>query len=90
MKKRTCIMTIARTFFLRYVSFSHDHRFGVLPDLLQFLARENSSIKMNIKNIKIILERLLRITWILISLIRNQYFRALSDSPIPEDRYPRK
>jgi len=38
--------------------FSHDHRFSVLPDFLQFLALENSSMKMKINNIRIILERL--------------------------------
>jgi len=76
-------------FFFGTYLFSHDHRFSVLTDFLQFLALENSLMKMRINNIRIILEGK-KITLILISLIRSQYFRALSDSPFPEDRSPRK
>jgi hypothetical protein len=67
-------MTIARTFFCGTYPFSHNHRFGVLIDFLQFLALENTSMNMRIKNIRIILERLQRITLILIFLIQSWYF----------------
>jgi hypothetical protein len=57
-EKRTRIMTIARIFLSGTYPFSHNHRFGVLIDFLQFLALENCSMKMGINNIRIILERL--------------------------------
>jgi len=47
---------IAGNFFTGKHPFSHDHRFGVLRGFLQFLALENFSMKMRIKNGKIILE----------------------------------
>jgi len=53
-----------------------------------FWLLENSSMKMRIKNIRIILERLQRITLILIFLIWSRFFRALNDSPL--SRSPRK
>jgi hypothetical protein len=58
MKKRTRIMAIARIFLSGTYPSSHNHRFGVLIDFLQFLALENFSMKMGINNIRIILEKL--------------------------------